>query len=337
MSSRVSGALQDWATLESRYKWSGILLGNGGSRAVWEEFKYPSLYARARTAVSNPLTADDVEVFEALATRNFEEVLESLRVSQIVCRQQRHAWGEVRRRYQSIRRALIEAVKSVHVRWADIPDATLDRIRNALRQYDFVYSTNYDLIAYWAIMSGDAKGFRDYFWGARSQFDITDTSARAGLTRVLYLHGGLHIYRLPSGTTAKRSPRHGLNLLDLVGTNFRGTDTPLFITEGNAAAKLSSIRRSAYLSFVYKSFAEHEGALIVFGQALAASDGHLLGPMRRWGRRRIAVAVLPGSRAAVVERKAQLIQRLPKAELLFFNALTHPLGDPELRVTVPTD
>jgi hypothetical protein len=44
-------------------------------------------------------------------------------------------------------------VKSVHPPWAAIPEKVLIQIGEHLRRYSNVYSTNYDLLMYWARMS----------------------------------------------------------------------------------------------------------------------------------------------------------------------------------------
>ena len=91
----------------------------------------------------------------------------------------------------------------------------------------------------------------DYFWGEGQEFDVTDTETSGTATKVLYLHGGLHLYRLPSGATIKRKAEAGLSLLDLFGVPFTEGAIPLFITEGTSQDKLASIHRSDYLSFAY--------------------------------------------------------------------------------------
>jgi hypothetical protein len=58
----------------ARIEFTGILVGNGGSLAVWNGFHYDSLFTVA-LGVEHGLGAADVALFEALGTRNFEHVL----------------------------------------------------------------------------------------------------------------------------------------------------------------------------------------------------------------------------------------------------------------------
>lgn len=102
-------------------------------------------------------------------------------------------------RYRSIQQALFNAVHQVHVPWLSVPDAALQSNRACLEDYRFVYSTNYDLLAYWAVMSeSNGSGFLDFFWGDDMTFDPFDTdiwTTRDLWTRLLFLHGGIHLRR----------------------------------------------------------------------------------------------------------------------------------------------
>lgn len=46
--------LEDWEALRADTAFSGLLLGNGASRAVWDDFGYDSLFENARTVEENP-------------------------------------------------------------------------------------------------------------------------------------------------------------------------------------------------------------------------------------------------------------------------------------------
>jgi hypothetical protein len=119
----------------------------------------------------------------------------------------------------------VQAVKSVHVPWASIPEGNLRTFKQALLPYHFVYSTNYDLILYWLIMLDGPSGFTDYFFAPR--FDLGNTEMWGRATKVLFLHGGLHLYRELSGETIKRKAEPWQNLLDLFGTPLEPPAVPL--------------------------------------------------------------------------------------------------------------
>lgn len=324
--------LLKWPDIETGLSWKGLLVGNGASRAVWDEFKYDSLYELARSAkVEHPLSNEDCAVFEGLDnTRNFEAVLGALSTSRMVCDVLGIDNSKIVERHDSIRYALVEAVKASHVPWQVVPPETLRQVRRALSEYEVVYSTNYDLLLYWAYMSEDnGQGFKDYFWGER--FDVSDSEIWNGDTRILYLHGALHLYHSATGGTLKQHAGEYANLLDLFGK--REDAIPLFISEGSHKQKLAAIARSDYLAFALEQFSKHAGPLVVFGHGLGDTDKHLADAMKRWGKRTIAYGIYPAGEAAVIAEKGRVTSLLPRAEFLFFDSTTHPLGDPALRVS----
>lgn len=324
----VDASLQGWDEIAD-HPWSGVLLGNGASIAVWDGFKYPSLYETSLDRPEGGLSAEDQALFESFQTHNFEAVLSALHTAEVICELLRIPHDDIRIRYDSIRQALIDAVNSVHVPWLSVPDETLRAIKRELLRYDWVYSTNYDLLVYWAVMIDSPDGLKDYFWSER--FDVTDTEIWDKVTKVLYLHGAIHLFRLESGETLKQRAEER-NLLEVFAEgDWRGA-LPLFIAEGSAEDKLRAIYGSDYLSFAFSRFADHGGDIVVFGQGLGESDEHLVNVMRGWPEKTIAISLRSGDEDRIIERKAQLKRRLAKHALVFFDSTTHPLGDPDLRV-----
>lgn len=321
VSTGIDEVLGDWSDIEHRFT-KGILIGNGASRAVWDGFSYDSLYDEA------VLRRRDRDLFEAFNTTNFEAILRNLQVGQIVCENSGHATARIANQYARIREALVNAVAGVHVAWVDVDDPKLVHIRRTLRQYEVVFSTNYDLLAYWSIMSRrNGEGFVDFFWGSNNSFDLADVSLRSGPTPILYLHGGLHLMRAADGSARKRIALTR-NLLEA----FRGSgDVPLFVSEGSSRDKMRAIRSSDYLTFAYENFVEEVDRLVVFGHSLSSQDAHIRNPLRR--ARRLAISVMPGPARRVIAAKAAYIQRLPGVRIDFFDARSHPLGDPALHVT----
>src|SRR5471030_1795956 len=82
----VDAQLEDWNALRTSASFSGLLLGNGASRAVWDDFGYDSLFDNARTVEEKPLSQSELSVFEALQTRSFEQVLSTLKITSRVKR-----------------------------------------------------------------------------------------------------------------------------------------------------------------------------------------------------------------------------------------------------------
>jgi hypothetical protein len=328
---RITSELQPWSDYAESASWQAVLIGNGASRAVWDRFSYPSLFQVAQTqAVGDRLSAEDLDLFARLGnTRNFESVLSALLTTLQVC----EALGlqpkdRVVERYESIKRALIAAVHYVHVPWASVSQDNLLRIRTALMSYEYVYSTNYDLLVYWAMMATNPADFRDYFWGP--VFDVSNTEIWSKATKVLYLHGGLHLYYGADGRTYKERTEGFANLLDSFG--LRPNTVPLCITEGSAPQKLAAIARSDYLSFAFQQLGRGAGPLVVFGHALGETDQHIADVLARRSGQLIALGIYPLDDQQVIREKARFIGLLPQARLLFFDSRTHPLGDTALRI-----
>jgi hypothetical protein len=329
------GTLESWDDRDNRTKWSGILIGNGASIAVWDQFIYSSIYEIALTdQITHPLSPADQALFAAFDnTINFEQILSALATARKVNLSLGMNIDLIQNRYQSIQTSLIETIHKLHVPWTAVPTQTLETIGTELRNYKYVYSTNYDLLIYWAVMQAGPNGFVDYFF--QREFDLEDTDViDENCTRVLYLHGGLHLYRLPTGVTLKRRQGAFQNLLNVFGTPvpYYPDAVPLFITEGEPSSKLNSINQSQYLAFAFREFMEHKGNLVVFGHSLSDYDDHIVKAINSWGPRRLAIGLLPSTALRISRQKTTLLAKLPETEVFFFDATTHPLGSAALKV-----
>lgn len=328
----IDERLEDWNDLRAEVAYSGLLIGNGASRAIWEGFAYESLYELARSGKQRySLTPDDIALFEKLETQNFERVLAALATTRQVGEALCFDEPKLDQCYVNIQRSLVEAVRSKHIPWGILPGNHLALIKKELLEYSIVYSTNYDLILYWALMHQGAAGFKDFFWSGH--FDLADTELWGSKsTVVLYLHGGLHLYRTLDGYAVKRQAEAGRNLLDLFGTPWDLEATPLFISEGTARQKLESIYRSDYLAFAYSQLVHHRGPLCVFGHSLGESDQHIVDAIKKARVRDVAISVLPGESDKVIEAKADAHKKLPEVSLRFYDSTSHPLGNDGLKV-----
>jgi hypothetical protein len=329
----LDGVLEDWDVVKSQCQWNGILIGNGSSRAVWDGFGYESLFETSRSKdINDPLDSSDVALFGEFSTTNFEQILEALSTARRVGECLSQSTDLIAARYQHIRTALVESVHKRHVPWAEVSTPVLSAIRTSLLEYEWVYSTNYDLLIYWAIMQDAAKGFKDFFFDGRL-FDAADTHVWGKVTRVLFLHGGLHLQREHSGDTMKRVSDGFGNLLETFGSTLSvDGPVPLFVAEGRSEDKVRAIRRSDYLTFCFEQLTTHNGPLVVFGHSLSDSDLHIIRALNRASIPAIAVSIVCESDEKNVERKAAVIKALPNHELRFFDAATHPLGSGSIKV-----
>lgn len=351
-SNGINGTLVRWEKIEHQFKRGGILIGNGFSCAVWDKFGYSSLFERASSdeSIQHPLSPEDKRCFEEMNTQVFERVLSNLANAHKINGALGCSNPVVMARYNHIKNALGEVVRAVHVPRVMVPDDVLVKIREELRHYKFVYSTNYDLLIYWSVLhENNNKDFVDFFWsrsnGLGCRFSLTNTSVRnENSTRLFYLHGALHLHRKEcTGRTYKVVNREVGNLLDI-------QEIPLFVSEGSSEDKLRAIGSSDYLSFAYSQFTEHQGSLVVFGHSLDDMDEHLREAIRNMAINHkrtqmkpleIAISIYRGNKSfeKIVAQKANLCEKLcsglhdyQKPNLIFFDAQTHPLGSSDIKI-----
>ncbi|MFK5734193.1 DUF4917 family protein [Pseudomonas urmiensis] len=323
-----------WPTLNASHPCDALLLGNGASRALWKPFGYFSLFEQAQRVRHKALGVSDQALFKALGTELFEPVLSTLNTTVRANAALAINSTAPLNRYYSLKEALIHAVRAVHMPWPLMPSATLYTINQALRGYRRVYTSNYDLLLPWA-MRHAPQGFASLF-DEEGFFDVRNTRSEG--TRVMHLHGGLHLLKLPDGSTRQRSANNA-ELLDGFAVNIPG-EVPLFINEDRSEHKLRAIRHSDYLSWCLGQLAGETQGLCLFGQHLDSSDQHLLEAIRQARPAHLAIAIRPLSEASVINQKQHFIQRfadIPHISLHFFDASTHPLGDTQLAIDVPAD
>lgn len=361
MAKTITDELEDWQDTEKSLpeKDRGLLIGNGTSIALWPHFRYASLYEMAKDASkSDHLTTREVGIFDALETQNFESVLSAMITAGKVWKLFEKPSADIddlRASYSRVRKSLIRAVKEVHVPFEKVTEELKTHLREVFGGYSYVYSTNYDLLLYWAMMN-DSGRFKDFVWGKdadsrRNLFNVSDTDLwdeSKPTTKVLFLHGALHLYKSKEGRTFKKLSGEDGNLLDLF--DVQGDAIPLFISEGTSRDKRSAITRNDYLSFAYERFSKHRGSLVVFGHSLTPEfDQHLLDAMRKWrrydqqrmqfqavpARRIVAISVRPGDDPhAIIDTKSRLTKALSDYEVRFFDSRTHPLGKDGLQITL---
>lgn len=328
----IDGKLLNWRDVESQHEWSALLVGNGLSTHVWPRFAYRSLLGEIR---DDGLTPADAALFATHGGTNFERVLADLRVAIRVGKALDVDVEPMRERYRSVQRALGRAVRKVHLGRDAVPAASLRGIREVLERQQWVFTTSYDLLIYWAIgLGGSYAPFVDLLWAdGRCAFDPRSTDVGANRIPVYYLHGALHLRVGGDGTTVKLT-WDARTLLDQFGEPVRGDPDarPLLVTEGSSHDKLLAIEQNAYLAHALDRLRRCQLPLVVFGSGLRAEDDHLLDALNENPDRPVAVSMLPGRHRDVTRMQADIYGRLHAEPLIFFDATTHPLGRDWLRI-----
>lgn len=257
-----------------------ILLGNGFSIACHREFNYARLLDIAAFGGSSRRIR---RAFKRLRTADFELVVESLRESQEVLA----LYGSfprtrkrMKRDAQRVQDALAEAISDVHPRRiGDIGDTSLDQCHDFLREYDEVFTLNYDVMLYWAMLRRPSH-FQDGFRRAGQEL----VHQRPDQQNVSWLHGALHFRErvLAGQPTETTKMAWGQDtIVDGVRKSLQQGHFPLIVMEGTWKEKQRRINGSSYLSACFQRLRELEGVLVTFGWAFSRNDRHILGALER--------------------------------------------------------
>lgn len=329
------GTLHDWEDIAKSEDWQVLLLGNGLSRHVWEPFGYRALFDHAARA---ELTEADRALFGSQT--NFERVLGDLSTAIRVTDLAGLKSDKLYERYRSIQRALGHAVRRVHLTRSQVPDDTLAVIRGVMESSEWIFTTSYDLLVYWAMgYDGRYAPFKDHFrYAGRCQFDPDRSPVYEGEIPVYYLHGALHLTVGGDGDTWKVRLTSLRTILDQFGQPIAGDPQarPLLVTEGSAQDKMRAIEGNKYLSHALHRLRGLPLPVLVFGSGLSEQDEHLVEALNEHPERPVAVSMLPeGSQKDRAREQGDLWGRLTTERLYFFDATTHPLGAPDLAVPLP--
>ncbi|MCW5320980.1 DUF4917 family protein [Verminephrobacter aporrectodeae subsp. tuberculatae] len=288
--------------LHENNKWDAILLGNGASIAIHDEFSYQTLHS---VAEKNGLLATAAPIFKNFKTKDFEHVLLACRYAERVNSALGNPDPKISAAYTEVRKALIDAVRNVHPEHSQIK-SDLEIIGTFASEFKTVVSLNYDFILYWAILSfNSAKGiwFKDAFLKGEFQtgweLDWRDPRPPAkGATLVFYPHGSLLVARDDIGDESKIAASKGNNLLGSIAEKWSSKGyVPVFVSEGTSEEKLAAIHRSHYLTHVYERVLPTLGeSLVVYGWAFDERDKHVLDAILKNTKiERIAVSVFTDS------------------------------------------
>lgn len=287
-----------------RCKKRHLLLGNGFSIACRPNiFTYGSLFEQADFSSAPLLPA----AFAAVGTTDFEHVIKLLedasRLVPVYSGTQAAAAEQMARDAEALKDILIQTVANNH---PAIPNEISEEQFWACRRFlshflgeqnkdGKVYTLNYDLLLYWAVMHDD-MGFDDPIeLAANDGFgrdedtepDYVNWMGESGANkqRVHYLHGAIHLFDGGSELQKYTWVNTGKPLLEQAREAMRVNKYPLFVAEGKSDQKLAKIKHSAYLHHSYKSFSaqmqQRDDALFIFGHSLADNDQHVLKKIAR--------------------------------------------------------
>ncbi|HJQ11359.1 MAG TPA: DUF4917 family protein [Gemmatimonadaceae bacterium] len=306
-----------------------LLLGNGFSRACRNDiFAYDALLDEADFSGLSPYARP---VFDTLKTTDFEAVIRALRNAAAVLRlygpDQQHLAQLLDKDADDLREVLVTTIASTHPEFpAEIADDRYGACRTFLAHFGRIYTLNYDLLLYWALMHSDVGPPVSSDDGFRASPDDPDADYVTWETEggdsqnINYLHGALHLF--DAGTELKKYTwsRTGIRLIEQVRQAMATHMYPVFVSEGESDSKLEKIRHSDYLSRALRSLNKIRGTMFIYGHSLAKNDEHILKMIERGGLSRLFVSLYGDSASPdntrIVERARRMIDARPKGRPL---------------------
>ena len=277
-----------------------LLLGNGFSIACKPEiFHYDSLFSQADFSALPKVR----QAFKALGTQDFEVVIRALEQGSLLlpiyAEGKKKAANEMAKNATELKELLIATVAGNHPERPSRYWACREFLTHFLagEKRGRVYTLNYDLLLYWALMHDDnpfegnpaditsIDGFGADEDDPDAEYVVWKAETTANKQCVHYLHGALHLYDAGAELNKYTWNRSGIPLIDQARAAMDENMFPVFVSEGKSKGKLAKIRHSAYLQHSYKSFHsvmdQKPQALFVYGHSLDKNDDHILSRIGR--------------------------------------------------------
>jgi len=288
-------------TEAEKYSNKHLLLGNGFSIAYRHDiFTYGSLLDEADFTSFPELR----RVFDAMDTVDFEEVIRSLQSSAVILKQYGEN-NELIEKLQSdaeqLKTILVHTIAGKHPEAPfNVTEEQYEKVRRFLANFigedkktGNVYTLNYDLLLYWAVMhdeNSESKEkntpvFKNDGFGKEEGNESADYVVWHGETsahgqRIHYLHGALHLFDAGKELQKFTWINTGKRLIEQSREAMDKNMFPLFVAEGSSDQKLEKIKHSGFLYHAYKSFARTmdngKSCLFLYGHSLAPNDFHIL-------------------------------------------------------------
>ena len=261
-----------------------LLLGNGFSRACRNDlFAYDALFSQAK----DELTDRAQKAFDILGTTDFESVMRALKQAvellKVYAPKNNKLANQLAEDADKLRDVLAKAIAHSHPdRPNQIKDEEFAACRKFLSYFDNIYTLNYDLLLYWALMNDEVDdlslecndGFHRPEEGPE-EYVVWDPGD-VGSQNIFYLHGALHIFDAGAEIQKYTWCNTGIPLVDQIREALSQNRYPIYVAEGTSESKMSRIQHSAFLSRAYRSFVNISNSLFIFGLSLSDNDEHIL-------------------------------------------------------------
>jgi hypothetical protein len=314
--------IMQWNDIKGDFK-GALLVGNGGSIALSDNFSYKSLYGYADK--HDLLQKEAIAVFDKFykKDRDFERVLYRLWQADYINQKFKVAKDErdkVHKGYLKVRLSLINAVKDIHPPHSSL-QFDLPNVGKFISGFKTIFSLNYDLMLYWATQKVNERkrnrikdGFntpvnlsiaqknRTFEFSSdidllRKPFRDNDSS-----TMVFYPHGSLLLYQTRSRKDERKiiSATEGGLLKTITDFWSRNKGNPIFVCEGDSDRKLEAISGSKYLTHVYQNELPRTGdTLTIYGWGIGGQDAHIVKQLAKGRYKKIAMSIYTQNKSPI--------------------------------------
>lgn len=279
---QIHSVLEQFDTLVDRMDRTGdprtLLVGNGFSQRAGLSLSSTSINA---SALEYDLGRRARELLRAIPHLMPEDALRYLRGYPLTHIPAQSETSE----YRILRHAYVRAVVDAHPPHPELlRPGILAATADLFRRFAAVYTTNYDRLAYWAIVQPDVRSFFTDRFAAYAIFSDDNSAPSLFYHRehyperipILHLHGALHLYRWHDTTTKLRRSAELGSLSQQVRNRLADGLEPEIVLDGSAKRKLHAIEQSSYLRDVLESFRQITGTLVIYGWGFNLQDQHLV-------------------------------------------------------------
>jgi hypothetical protein len=304
-----------------------LLFGNGFSIQFNQQFRYNNLYEHCKDSFE----VEDQQMFSKFETQNFETVLRALYTTMSTNSIFDIRDENIDASYERIKQSLIDAVREVHPQFEELSPQKGRQLRLAFNIFKkSIFTTNYDLLPYWALLSvfnNKSRKITDGFgYDSASELIMFDKGAGISASdnplELYYLHGALHFY-MRNGEIVKitRGRNTDSKLLDIITDTYEEGDFPLYVSEGTWQQKLQRIENNKYLMRCYRNFKSMSGGLTIYGQSLDRQcDLHIINAIKESALTDIAFGIYDKEKAQDIINEISVMFRGTNKNLYYFDS-----------------
>lgn len=307
-----------------------ILLGNGFSQS-WDAdiFRYDYLLDRANFGERD---AEIKEIFRQFETSDFEQVMKNLIAAEVVG----EAYGidtdtldQIRDDQEMLKESLIDVISRSHpLRPSEVLNTQFRAARAFLREFQSIFTLNYDILLYWAINKTNREIDRHRYLNKTDGFDSNYWSPDRS-QNLFFVHGGLHLY--DTGTDIKKHVYYRderIGIVDQVQENLDAGRFPLFVSEPTHEKKLQKIEHNPYLNRCYQALKSLDGVLYIHGHSMDDNDMHIFQQIKKSKVSKVYVGIFGDpNNPRNIRAKANALAFLerPGLEVEFYDSATAPV------------